>query len=64
MNKETFTIDTTQSVTRITTYVVDASNLEEAKAKLQAYLEDGSDKKGIRYYDPPEEECGEETIID
>ena len=56
-------IDTIQTVSRITTYEVDAEDINQAKEKLQAYLDNGLHAKDIEYYEP-EDDGGEETIID
>jgi hypothetical protein len=56
-------IDTIQTVSRITTYEVDAVDIEQAKEKLQAYLDNGLNAKDIEYYEP-EDEGAEETIIE
>ena len=63
MKKSTYTIDTTQSITRTTTYKVNAKDENDARKKLQGYLDEGLYRKDIGYYDP-EEDGGEETIID
>jgi hypothetical protein len=56
-------IDTIQTVSRITTYEVDADDIDQAKEKLQAYLDNGLNAKDIEYYEP-EDDGGEETIIE
>jgi hypothetical protein len=56
-------IDTIQSISRITTYEVDAEDINQAKEKLQNYLNNGLYAKDIEYYEP-EDDSGEETIIE